>query len=215
MYQKSIINNQVRQKSCVLSLEFCCVLLFLIFSAGCASQQGKTSGGISEPITARAEIIRVTEDVLTGMHFPIEKADMQNGLIRTKPLPGAQFFELWRSDNIGVNNWAFANLHSIRRTAEIRITEQNEQMHIDCLVRIQRLSLPGREIDSTARAYEMFSESGPQLQTLQLGAGQIAGMAWVDLGRDQQLETEILQRIERQIAPHKIHNNSSAASEGI
>ena len=71
------------------------------------------------------DLMEVAEDVLAGMYFTIEKADAQNGLIRTRPLPGAQFFEFWRSDNIGTDNTIAANLHTIRRTVTLDISQQD------------------------------------------------------------------------------------------
>lgn len=159
--------------------------------------------------TSRASVVKTAQDVLLDMHFDIEKADFQAGLVRTKPLPGAQFFEFWRSDNVGASNQLMANLQDIRRTAEIIITEQNGQPHIECVVNVQRLSLPGRDIDSAARAYQMFSRSSPLLQTLQLGSTTIAGMDWVSLGRDNLLEEKILKQIDRRIAPRKTEANPS------
>jgi len=182
---------------CVYALMTCAVVL-----AGCAQQQRRD---IAEPVYARnigkAETMELAEEVLAGMNFSIEKADLENGLIRTRPLPGAQFFELWRSDNVGAENSLRANLHTIRRTVEIDVTQQGEEFCIGCDVRVQRLSLPEREAgSSSARAYEMYSRSSPSLQKLRFDPQQEKGMAWIDLGGDTQLAAEILKRIEEQIA---------------
>jgi hypothetical protein len=161
----------------------------------------------------KAELMKAAEDVLTGMHFTIEKADVENGIIRTRPLPGAQFFELWRSDNVGADNAFAANLHTIRRTVTLNITQQNlpgddrrhNELQIGCDVHVQRLSLPTRQVSSSARVYGMFSRSSPSLQKLQLTPQQKKQMEWIDLGRDSQLEAEILKRIETQILRHTSH----------
>ncbi len=145
------------------------------------------------------DLMEITENVLTGMYFTIEKADAQNGIIRTRPLPGAQFFEFWRSDNVGADNTLAANLHTIRRTVTLDISQQEMELHIGCEVHAQRLSLPERQANSSARVYGMFSESSPSLQRLQLNPEQKEKMAWIDIGRDSQLEVEILKRIEAQI----------------
>jgi hypothetical protein len=42
----------------------------------------------------------------------------------------------------------------------------------------------------------MFSDSERSMQRLELNPKQRAGMAWIDLGRDGRLETEILKQIE-------------------
>ena len=143
-----------------------------------------------------ADMMEVAEDVLAKMYFTIEKADAQSGLIRTRPLPGAQFFEFWRSDNVGADNTLAANLHTIRRTVTLDISQQDEELRIGCEVQAQKLSLPERQVSSSARVYGMFSLSSPSLQRLKLNPEQKKQMAWTDLGRDTRLEAEILKRIE-------------------
>jgi hypothetical protein len=182
---------------CLLSSVFCVLLL-----AGCARQQQYEAA--SEPLCVtgleKTAVMKVTEDVLAEMHFALEKADANSGLIRTSPLSGAQFFEFWRSDNVGGFNSAESNLHSIRRTVELNITPVGDILCLGCTVRVQRLSLPESEVSSSGRAYRMFSKSTASLQKLTLDPKQKAGMAWVDLGQDSHLAAEILKRIERQIA---------------
>lgn len=172
----------------------------LITLAGCAGQQQYVA---VEPVCVESldnfEIIEMAEDVLTGMHFTIDKADAEMGMIRTKPLTGAQFFEFWRSDNVGSDNWLKSNLHSIRRIAQLNINERNERLCISCDVRVQRLSLPERNVGGEAHAYEMFSTSGPALQRLRLDSEQKAGMSWINLGYDSSLAAEILNRIGQRI----------------
>ena len=176
------------------------VCVALCFLSGCAEQQQfKAVEQICVPDTGKAEAMQAAEDVLGKMHFTIDKADAERGLIRTRPLPGAQFFEFWRSDNVGAFNSTEANLHSIRRVAELNISQQGGQLYIGCNVKVSRLSLPEQQISSSARAYRMFSQSSPAMQILALHPQQKKGMAWVDLGNDTMLATEILKRIEKHV----------------
>jgi len=178
------------------------LVTFALILAGCAEQQR------SEEVTKQVcfanlqklAVMQAAEDVLARMHFTIEKADAEAGLIRTRPLAGAQFFELWRSDNVGGFNFTEANLHSIRRTVELNISKQDEGLCVASDVKVERLNLPEHEVSSSARAYEMFSKSSASLQKIKLNPEQEAGMAWVELGRDERLATEILKRIEKRIA---------------
>jgi len=207
----------------VLGLGF---LVFGLLLAGCAEEQ---QYGAVEPICAenidKLEAMEIAEDVLAKMHFTIEKADAETatagidthrwrGYIRTRPLAGAQFFEFWRSDNAGADNWLESNLHSIRRVVELNMSEQDEgppqsgnRLCINCEVQKYRLSMPEHQVSSSARAYEMFSESNPALQNLRLNPEQKAGMAWIDLGKDRQLAAEILERIKQQIASERAASN--------
>ena len=176
------------------------VLTCALAAAGCARQHHKeATGQIRVPDIGKAEAMEIAEDILAGLHFTIAKADIQAGLIRTRPLPGAQFFEFWRGDNVGADNALQANLHTIRRTVALDISQQDEELCIGCDVRVQRLSLPEREVSSSARAYDMFSRSGPSLQRLRFNPEQQGAVAWIDLGQDVPLATEILRRIEERI----------------
>jgi len=172
--------------------------------AGCAGQRGQTlTLGETEPVCfadlEKTAAMHAAEDVLAKMHFVIEKADPEAGLVRTKPLTGAQFFEFWRADSAGGFNAAEANLHSIRRTVEVEVRKQDNGLCIGCDVKTERLNLPEHEVSSSARAYAMFSRSSSSLQRMRLNPKQKEGVAWVDLGKDSRLATRILERIEKQI----------------
>jgi hypothetical protein len=170
--------------------------LSLLLWGGCTEiQRSEAVEPICVPASNKAEVMRVSEDVLGQMHFVTDKMDVEQGFIRTRPLSGAQFFEFWRSDNVGAFNCLQANLHTIRRTAELDISRQQGQLCIACNVHLQRLSLPEREVSSSARTYEMFSKSTARMQRLQLRPEQKRQMAWIDLGNDTRLATEILTRI--------------------
>jgi len=176
----------------------CAALLFL---AGCAEPyRNETVEQICPVGLNKQQAMQIAEDVLGKMRFTIAKSDANLGVIKTRPLAGAQFFEFWRKDNVGSFNSAEANLHSIRRIAELNIKQQDTQLCISCNVNTQRLHLPERELRSRSRAYDMFSQSSSSRQRLILNPGQKRGMAWVDLGKDTRLATVILKRIENKIA---------------
>jgi hypothetical protein len=175
-----------RQKSVLCPLfSVLCVLML----AGCAQKQKyETVEQIYVPDMDKTEAMQIAEDALAKMHFTIEKADYESGIIRTKPLPAAQFFEFWRSDNIGAYNAAEANLHSIRRIVELHISQQDTKLSIDCDVQVQRLNLP------------VSRESGKRLSSQRPARlTRITGATWTDLGKDAKLATKILKRIQKHI----------------
>ncbi len=181
-----------------LYLAVCITALLL---SGCASQQQfEAIEQICVPNLERPTVMQAAEDVLGEMRFTIAKLDGRSGYIRTRPLAGAQWFEFWRSDNVGTFNAAEANLHSIRRTVELNIDQQDEKLCIGCEVNVQRLSIPEYEVNSSSQAYAMFSASKPSMQRLELRPEQKEAIVWVDLDRDVRLETEILKRIEEKIS---------------
>jgi hypothetical protein len=187
-------------------------MIFTVAFNGCAHQQRlkAITGSAYMPHIGTNEAMKVAEDVLAEMHFEIDKADVSIGYIRTRPLPAAQLFEFWRSDNIGSENTLLANLHTIRRTVELNVNHHQGQLEIDCDVRVQRLSLPERETFSTARAYGMYTRSSPTLQKLRFDASQLRDIEWIDLEEDEKLAAEIMKRITERIA-RKVSNRSREA----
>ncbi len=181
-------------------------VVFCVFLAGCAGQQRGDAAAQAQTqrmCLANAQktaAMQAGQDVLAKMHFIIEKADADAGLIRTRPLSGAQFFEFWRTDSVGGFNSSEANLHSIRRTVELRLSKKGQELCIDCDARTERLSLPEQEVTSSARAYELFSKSSPSFQRMRLNPVQETGIAWVNLGKDRDLALEVLGRIQKQIS---------------
>jgi hypothetical protein len=185
-------------------LRYTLSIIAILLFAGCQTEQPfEAKKRVCREDIKKSELMRVAKDVLSEMYFDIEKADIEHGVIKTKPLPGAQFFEVWRSDNIGEYNTAEANLHSIVRTAQLTFSRNNNQLCVECIVKIHRLSLPEEEVNSTARAYCLFFENTGSLQKLKLSGRQMEQMAWLDMGRDERLETEIINRIEKQITNFK------------
>jgi hypothetical protein len=176
------------------------IIACALMLTGCAQPQHQE---VVEQIclhdTQKQQAMQTAEDVLSRMHFTIDKADAEQGVIRTRPLPAAQSFEFWRTDNVGSFNSTEANLHSIRRTAELHISQEGGQLCINCDVKVQRLSMPERRVTTSGRAYEMFTSSIQSMQMLRLHPEQKEGMAWIDLGSDKQLATDILKQIEKQL----------------
>jgi len=139
------------------------------------------------------------EDVLMSMNFSIAKADVKQGYISTYPVTGSQTFEFWKKQNVGSFNQAEADLHTIRRTIEMNITQEAHQICIDCVAFTERMSLPERHTTGSSQASSLFTRSGGSYQQLALNKEQQADMDWIDLGRDPELEAEILRRLKTKL----------------
>ncbi len=198
---------------------------------GCGGQNTTTTPTqmICADGVTRAEVVQAAGDVLIRMHFAIEKLDAEQGLVRTRPLRGAQFFELWRSDNAGSYNWEEANLQSVRRAVELRVMREAvdrrpegdpkrdesrlgtqaggacslqptaSRLRLECEVLVQRLSLPPNEVAGVSEAYRIHSSSMPTLQRIEVSPQQRRAMAWIDLGKDPDLAARVLTRIEQRL----------------
>jgi hypothetical protein len=135
---------------------------------------------------------------LEDMHFKIEKSDTDAGLIKTAPLTGAQSFELWRSDNVGSFNRNEADLQSLRRIVEVNVVEQDNKICINCKAATQRLSMP-QVTSSDEQGFGTLVETRRSIARLQPTNKQKENISWINLGRDNQLETEIISRIEKRL----------------
>jgi hypothetical protein len=190
----------LKMNKSILNKLLTCSLLFLL--AGCAQNKyTKTIDQLCPPAANKTTAMTTAEQVLAEMHFSIEKFDVNAGYIRTTPLSGAQSFEFWRADSVGSFNRTEADMQSIRRAVEINISEQAGQVCIDCRATTQRLSLPQSQVatdQQTVMANQQNDAKNPKLSHEQKKAP-----TWTDLGRDNQLETEILKRIEKQLAATK------------
>ena len=177
------------------------VLVVMAFLLGCAQNPSRESGlsQIVCPATGPAQAFAAAQLAVKSMYFVIDEADLQTGYIKTLPLSGAQGFELWRSDSAGMFNAIEASLQSIRRTAELQITAQDKDIHINCVVTTQRLNMPGRQASSSSQAYRIHSDSSRDIQRLKLTPAQERNMVWTDLGPDQRLAQRILDRIRQQL----------------
>ncbi len=146
-----------------------------------------------------ASVLSSAEQVFTEMDFRIEKLDSAVGFISTKPLEGAQFFELWRKDNADSYRGQMSNIQSLRRRVELRVSSEDGRVCISCAVFLSRLSMPEQEVTSSANAYSIYSESNRDQQSIRLSPDQREQMQWIELGRDPNLEAVILEKIRQKL----------------
>lgn len=192
-------DQSIGQKMNKTNKSLLAALIIFTTLISCAPQQEyKPIEKICSANLQKQSAIHTAEEVLADLHFTVDKSDAEQGVIRTKPLQAAQLFEFWRKDNVGSFNTTEANLHTIRRIAELNISQQDSKLCVHCKVKVQRLSLSERKGTSEAIAYDKFSRKGaqPSRLSIELNTEQ---KTWIDLGTDNELATDILKRIEKKI----------------
>ena len=162
---------------------------------------------------SKTETLHLARNVLLAYHFRILKEDASAGTLRTHPLSGAQFFEFWRRDGRGSFNVLESSLHTIQRTVEITLREQAPGTAFSCVVRAERLSVPGQGIESDSQAYRMLSDSSRSLQKLKLTPYQQRNMEWIDLGLDWGLSEHIAAEIIRKAGLQAVREERSLNQE--
>jgi hypothetical protein len=174
------------------------ILTCALFS-GCGFQkQALSDDPICLPNTLTDQVMETAQTVLLKMHFKIEKYDTDARYIRTRPLSGAQFFEIWRRDNASAASAVQANLYSLRRIVELDFTPQATTTCVQCRVQVLRLSIPEKPIQGSGRMGATYTKSNSRYQTLEVGREQQAQIEWIDAGADHDLERKILNRIQQE-----------------
>lgn len=188
-----------------MKLSLFLALLGAVLAAGCASRQLRSEPAqvLTIPDVTTDQVMDAAETTLRRMQFVVEKADAQAGVVRTLPLTGGQFFEFWRSDNVGAASALEANLHTLRRSVRVDLFEADGQVRVQCSTRVQRLSLPENEVASVSQTYRIHSKSKSATQRIDLHPSQREAMHWIELGEDPKLAAEILRRIVRNIEQSK------------
>ena len=162
---------------------------------------------------SKTQTLHLARNVLLAYHFRIMKEDASAGTLRTHPLSGAQFFEFWRRDGRGSFNVLESSLHTMQRTVEITLREQAPGTAFTCVVRAERLSVPGHGIESDSQAYRMLSDSSRSLQKLKLTPYQQRNMEWIDLGLDWGLSEHIAAEIIRKAGRQAVREERSLNQE--
>jgi hypothetical protein len=168
------------------------MLMVMVTLAGCGCGQWAEGTRQECRPADRVPAMKAAQDVLVGMGFQMDKYDVEAGIIRTKPLSGAQAFEVWRGDSAGGCNWAESSIHSLKRVVEMTFTQADGKVCMVCDAKTMRLSLPEKQAAGTAGAHAMFTRSSSQLMTTKVNPDQEKQMAWVDMGSDARLAEKIL-----------------------
>lgn len=172
------------------------VLTGFLLLGGCGQpEQMVSSDPVCIPGASADQAMQAAQKVLTGMQFSIEKYDFDARYIRTRPLSGAQFFQVFRGDNASSYAATEANIYSLRRTVEMEITPMEKRTCLECRVYVQQLSIPERPLTGTTRMAGNYTDSSQSWQSLRLDNDQLENMEWLDRGLDRALEQKIVGKI--------------------
>ena len=165
-----------------------------VTAAGCATV---ASGRFSNPMTfteTDAETVEhVARRVLMELRFDIVYPEASEGRLATDALTGASWFEFWREDTIGRMQRLESSLHTIRRRATVSISPKDRGSQVFVKVVKQRKSAPGLGPETMAESFNIYGIEDTDL----MRQNELAPTTyeWLDMGRDELLEQDILERI--------------------
>lgn len=175
--------------------------LLCVTASGCAGLSSFRHGAVM-PVAAQNPLFVSTRnedflwertvETLEDYQFPIRKENRLARFIETDYKVGANIFELWHGDSVGLANRLESTFQSIRRRVVVTIVPHEQQAGY--LVNVQAYKeledLPGIAANSPGGA--TFLESRPLDRDLNLVVGQSTPSGWMWAGRDYQLEQSIL-----------------------
>lgn len=172
------------------------VLLFCaaMTAAGCATV---ASGRFSNPMTfieTDADTVEhVARRVLMELRFDIEYPESSEGRLATDSLTGASWFEFWRKDTIGTMQRLESSIHTTRRRATVSISPTGGGSQVFVKVVKERKSAAGLTPGAVGETFNIYDAEETEL----LRQNELAPTSydWLDMGRDELLEQDILHRI--------------------
>jgi len=158
---------------------------------------------LDNPLLLRGADAGATENVarrvLQDLRFDVEYPEASQGRIATRGLTGASWFEFWREDTIGTDQHIEASFHTTRRRVTMAITPVAAGAEVFVKVTKERLTAPNMGPESIGQAYSLYDfEISKMYERDEIAP---TYYKWVDVGRDELLEQDILARLERRIQP--------------
>jgi len=174
------------------------VLLGLCGSlTGCAFSRPVVSNPVFIPAANEDAVWEQTVDLVHD-YFDIGRENRivaaQPGTIETRYRIGASLLEPWHRDSHGLDNRVESSIQSIRRKAIVSVTPAQGGYLVGVEVFKEIEDLPGVANNTAGGA--TFHQANPLRRDLDLVTGQSSASGWLPRGRDEVLETEMLQRLQ-------------------
>lgn len=177
-------------------------LLAVVIAAGpgCAAFRPRVLAPNPLPVPSNDfETVWNTTVRVVDEYFDIAEENRLARKIVTEPRPGATLFEPWYGDSVGGEQRLESTLQTIRRYA-VAFVEPNAEGGYDVRVEVYKeledLAKPERQTGGKAT----FPQDFPINRTREIVGPLSVSLDWIPKGRDQALESMILDRIGREIA---------------
>ncbi|MCA9066104.1 MAG: hypothetical protein KDA96_23715 [Planctomycetaceae bacterium] len=176
-----------------MRLSLAASLLAMSVAVGCAitPPPPRVMGSFQVAAQHRDVVWEQAVEVLNQYHFLVARESKLEGLIETEYRAGANVLEPWHPDAPNFESRMESSLQSIRRRAIVSI-QSSEPGLLKVAVRVEKEI---EDVPGLAANYEggaTFSDSQPLQRDLTQVLGQSGPSQWLPLGRDLELESQIL-----------------------
>lgn len=151
------------------------------------------------------DVFQASRDALHARFFEEDRVDRRDGVITTLPSTAGDSWEIWRRDSADTEGRALASLHTVRKTALVKIAEPDPgRYQVVVTVTVERQQAPDLEPTTTSELYSLYDSRGLTWQSDRDPSGVASqaprwerrtGVWWTDIGRDMALEEAILNDI--------------------
>ena len=139
-----------------------------------------------------------TVDVLHAYQFPVDRENQLDGIIETGYKVGSGVLEPWHKDSVTMGDRLESSFQSIRRRATISVTPAANGYAVGVEV-LKEIENPQNLIINSA-GYATFPEATPLERDLSVVVGPSSPEGWILLGRDTNLEQDLIRSLHQALA---------------
>lgn len=203
-----------RRRALGVALLVPCIGTLLITGAGCHNQRPQSHDDpasatlaywaqqpSASPVIAGdyAALWSAADEALRRFGFEAATTDYRGGLLTTEPKVSPQFFEVWHHELRSAEDVAQSSLATIRRRLRFEFSRTGDGRYaVETKVLVERRSLAERRITS-AIDYRGTLGPGRQQQFGPASAEAGSGSYWYAIGRDEDLERSLANRIAQRV----------------
>jgi hypothetical protein len=153
-----------------------------------------------------SQLFQASEDSARDFLFRIDRVDYRAGLLTTRPMVSAQWFEFWRRDTQTWDDLAESSLATIRRTIRFEFVRLDDgSFEVTPKVLVERETVAESRVTSPTNYRRVFhNEIDPRRRargTRESDVGtRLPGRYWTPIGRDPALEEALARSIEKKVA---------------
>lgn len=145
------------------------------------------------------KLFTACEEVAREFFFKIDRIDYRSGVLTTKPMISAQWFEPWRRDVRTIADRNESSIATIRRTIRFEFSREGDKAWaMTPKVLVERQVLAGRRITSVALYRRAFSTAGSG--SIESDQGVLLPQRyWYPVRRDIELEHALARAVQKKL----------------
>lgn len=147
-----------------------------------------------------------SEDVAREFFFRLDRQDYRAGLLTTRPMVSAQWFEPWRREVRTAKDRNESSLATIRRTIQFHFERLDDNSYrVTPKVLVERQALAEQRITSSVM-YQQYFRRPPRPQDRPRGTREsdvglyLPNRYWYPIGRDPAMEKALAEAIHKKVA---------------